>query len=812
MISILDLKFNIIVVDDEPTVLEALEAAISPAFNHRGFILDYCSSAEEVLELTEENRKRNIMPALVIADYKMPSMNGDTLLTLIEEQYPDAVKILLTGQIDTRSIANVINKANLYRYISKPWEKNDLLLTLNEALRHFESKLKLEKQARILEEQNRILESMNTEIENKNRDYNLALETSRTNIWKWNFRKRTIIIDNNRKGIIDIPTNREIDDELLLDRIHADDIEPVRKTVNRITSGIDESINTEFRVQALTGQYIWVEAAGNVIEKDKDGNPVLLTGIFHDINRIKEYEILLEESRTKYRLLYNNTPLAIVNGYFEFDIEDKVKDFIVEQLNDSATDMFAIVKENILEKSVFDFLGFYNSDFLDFFQNIFTSEAFRSVEIYSESYEKNLHITGFLYDKSGSKVVFFINDKTKQYEYERKTREAKEKAEESDRMKTAFLSNMSHEIRTPLNQIVGFSQLLRDDDLEKEEKNEYIDIVRSNSESLLELINNIIDISKIEANELVIVKSDVSVNDMLQDVCNKYKTLASFNYPERNLDISLKKALPDESAIINTDETRLAQLMSIFVDNAVKFTEKGSVEIGYKVENDTFILYVKDTGIGIKEEYVSSIFDAFKQLDHSYTRSFEGTGLGLSLAKSLSKLMNCTIELDSEYRKGSTFYVKFPFKKIEEETRISDNYSDIRNEQESLDSLLKGMKVLVVDDNSEVLLFFGTLLKHLGLEIVRANSAPEALRKCKSDPSIKIVLLDIQMHEMTGVEALPKLKEINRELYVIAQTAFAVSGEKKNFLSLGFDDYIPKPISKSLLIEKLQKAASKIQK
>jgi PAS domain S-box-containing protein len=236
---------------------------------------------------------------------------------------------------------------------------------------------------------------------------------------------------------------------------------------------------------------------------------------------------------------------------------------------------------------------------------------------------------------------------------------AKDKAEQSDRLKTAFLNNISHEIRTPLNAIMGFSNLLKDQDITKDKSDYFIDIIQQSSNQLLHIITDIINIATIETGQLTVNLSKIDLNSVLSILYEQYKGAAAF----KKLTFNFSTALSDSDAIIETDSTKFTEVFSNIINNAIKFTEKGAVLFGYQLEQDTLIFFVEDTGIGIAQEYHSAIFDRFRQVDGPVSQKYGGTGLGLSISKTYIELLGGSIWLKSEPNEGSTFYFTLPYKK-----------------------------------------------------------------------------------------------------------------------------------------------------
>ncbi len=372
--------------------------------------------------------------------------------------------------------------------------------------------------------------------------------------------------------------------------------------------------------------------------------------------------------------------------------------------------------------------------------------------------------------------------------------QAKQKAEESERLKTAFLQNMSHEIRTPLNGVIGFSNLLSTKDLSKSDISEYSSIIQTSAKRLLEIVNNILDISKIETGQIKIVQGEFSINTLIRNIYSIFSLIAK----EKELEFNYSVALDDISSVIYSDETKIHQILSNLVNNALKFTKTGSVNFGYNVEDENLIFYVKDTGIGIPEDMQTKIFERFIQADMGLTRNFEGAGLGLAICNGLANLLGGKIWLESEIGKGSTFYFSIPFNQIK-------NQSNLYSEKEEKIEMLTNKKILIVEDDFTSYLYLRILLDDIGVPTLYASDGTEALEIIKNNNDIALILMDIRMPKMNGIDATKEIKSTYPDLPIIAQTAYAYSEEKEKVLALGCDDYLSKPIDKNLLYKTIKK-------
>lgn len=377
--------------------------------------------------------------------------------------------------------------------------------------------------------------------------------------------------------------------------------------------------------------------------------------------------------------------------------------------------------------------------------------------------------------KLKNKLLILID---KQKEDEIELRKAKDKAEESDRLKSAFLANMSHEIRTPLNAIVGFSNLLTMAE-DEEERNEYINIISSNNELLLQLINDILDVAKIEAGTLEFIDSEIDINALLSDIEQSSRLKA----PE-GVQISFVEKMP--YCIIMSDKNRLAQVITNFINNAIKFTKEGSIRFGYRHKDDKLLFYVRDTGCGIEPEKKDLVFNRFVKLN-----SFaQGTGLGLAICQMIVKKMGGEIGVESQLGKGSTFWFTLPDTVIH---RIDvQSIKTAVNEDAVIDNTNpKKATLLIAEDNESNYILIRAVLKEY--DLLHAHDGNEAVRLYREHRP-DLILMDLKMPDMDGYEATVEIRKEDSDIPIIAVTAFAFSEDEQRVKQSGFNGYAAKPI------------------
>jgi PAS domain S-box-containing protein len=387
-------------------------------------------------------------------------------------------------------------------------------------------------------------------------------------------------------------------------------------------------------------------------------------------------------------------------------------------------------------------------------------------------------------------------DITKLKEAEEELIKAKEKAEESDHLKTAFLQNISHEIRTPLNAIIGFSSFLGNPELTTAKRKEFINIINISNDQLLSIISGIIALATLESGQEQIEEKKTDINLILLNVYEQF--LLNPISPE--VTFSYHTALSDELAIVYTDPVKLMQILVNLVGNALKFTHKGYVRFGYTLVEGGLQFFVEDTGIGIPEKMNKIIFERFRQVDNSATRKYGGTGLGLALSKGYIELLGGNIKLTSQPGKGSVFFFTLPYKQVIKTKTAVKTDSGV-----SKIALLQNKTILVAEDETNNFLLVYEFLNTLKLNVIRVENGLEAVNISEAGNLPDLILMDIKMPVMDGIEATKKIKKRYPGLPIIALTAYTLENDKKRMFESGCDDYLEKPVQYQLLLDKLLK-------
>jgi PAS domain S-box-containing protein len=550
-----------------------------------------------------------------------------------------------------------------------------------------------------------------------------------------------------------------------------------------------ESFDEEFRVVTLHGNEKWIR---NIIKPQfAGGKCIYLFGTIQDISDRRQAEEVLRESEANLATIIENALESIWSVNTEYEIQ-----FVNEVFIESFLRTFGVR----LAKGV----------------NIVESLPPEQRQLWKDRYDRAFRNEHFLIDETieyggkttyievainpinvGGKVVgasVFGKDVTEKKLAEQRLILAKEKAEESDRLKSAFLANMSHEIRTPMNGILGFLTLMKEPDLSEENKAAYINIVTMSGHRLLETINDIIEISKIETGVIQVNMSAVSVAELI----GYYNGFFHQQADQKGLEFVVSNGLPEGLHYFISDKNKLDSIISNLIKNAIKFTQSGSVHFGCYIENNRIVFYVKDTGIGIKKEHLSLIFERFVQGDFSASRLHEGSGLGLSIVKAYVELLEGEIKVESKVGEGTIFSFSIPC--IVTENGNSKNLKPSSEEKVHK----KKIKILIAEDDHASFLYLQKVLAADDVTIIRTTTGEDTVTCAREDTGIAVILMDIKMPGMSGIEATRKIREFNSKIPIIAQTAYSMSGDRDLAADAGCNDFITKPVNRHEL-EKLVK-------
>jgi len=515
----------------------------------------------------------------------------------------------------------------------------------------------------------------------------------------------------------------------------------------------------------------------------------------------KELDVRVSEKTRELRISQFSIEIA-VDSIFRIN---KNGEFIY--VNNSAITMLGFSKDELLKMTIFDIVPEFSGDIWNEYWEHLKKKGSYLIQLYYKTRMGNeipVEVAFNFREFEGEELNFvFSRNITERKISEEKLKNAKEKAERSDKLKSAFLANMSHEIRTPMNAIIGFINLLGDKDISQEQKEEIIELAQSSSSDLLNILNDIIDISRIEADELIVSKSLNYVNSVFSEIFRFYSKNLELNSKE-NVKFILDLESNSERIAIFSDKARFRQIMNNFINNAIKFTNSGEIIIGYNQFTSggrkLLKFFVKDTGEGIPDDKIDYIFDRFNRIDDSRQKSLIGTGLGLSISKKLVDILGGTIGVESKLGMGSEFYFTLPYQLIDKPIETNNKEDFVKK------TINWGDKnILIVEDTPSNYYLIENYLKPTHINLVWVKTGKEALDLFKSESQFDLVLMDIQLPGINGYEATKLIKAHNLNIPIIAQTAYALSGEKEYSISEGCDDYISKPIKKEVLLEILNK-------
>jgi len=593
-------------------------------------------------------------------------------------------------------------------------------------------------------------------------------------------------------------TSEEMSGKNISEIIHPNDIARVMETWNDGITHPEKLLSVEYRHVHKTKGWVELEAIGQSFLHKPDINAVIVS--VREITERKKAEVAenilkvaLQESEAKYKTAFTTSPDSININKLDGTYVD---------INDGFAEIMGYTREEVIGVKSTDLDIWANpEDRQKLTDGLKQTGIVNNLESVFKAKDGSLR-TGLM-----SAQIININNEphilsiTRDIS-QRKTMEnelvfAKNKAEESDRLKTAFLNNMSHEIRTPLNGIMGFTDLICEPGVTDERRQHYSSIINRNGNQLISIIDDIINIATIEAGQEVLHEDVSNVNTILDDLFNLFEEKIdigniSFNYPT---------LLDETQTSVVIDDTKLTQVLSNLIGNAIKFTEKGAIEFGCELLNETLKFWVKDTGIGIPAEFHELIFDRFRQVNPDPEKLYGGNGLGLAISKAYIELMDGKIWVESSPGNGSCFYFTIPFK-----SAISEpipKLTEVINNPTQPSATTR--TILLAEDEWSNYILIETYLTFSNLSIIHVTNGLDAIEEFRKRPEINLVLMDLKMPKMTGFEAAKIMKAEKPELPIIAITAYAMAGDREKAIAAGCDDYIAKPVKKGDLLALIDK-------
>jgi PAS domain S-box-containing protein len=580
-----------------------------------------------------------------------------------------------------------------------------------------------------------------------------------------------------------------------------EDIEAAKQFVEGIKKGIPEYMNGNFSRLCKDKTVGYHSFSARTVYQ---GNLILgIEGFIIDITKQKESEIeliqsreTLEKNEKKYRSLFTSLQEGVYLHEIVYNENGIAVNYRITDANPISEKYLNITSEFAIDKLATDLYGIPEAPFLEIYAKVAETGEPYSFQQYFEPMKKHFLISVFSPAKGQFATAFL--DITQSINYENEIIIAKDKAEESDRLKTAFLQNMSHEIRTPMNAIMGFSELLLKNYDNKDKLEKFSTIINQRCNDLLDIINEILDISKIESGQLPIKIEECNLASLFAELEFFFSEYQK-RIKKQHIKLNIQTVCEPADNIIITDKVKLKQIYINLISNALKFTEKGNIDLGCKYDShNNLIFYVSDTGIGIPVEKQNKIFERFVQLNNDTNQASGGTGLGLSIVKGLVNLLGGEIWLDSKVGKGTIFYFTVPFKRLKSVPKKQHFDEEIREFN------FPDKTILIVEDdlyNSE---YIKEILFETGLTILHTISGKEAIKEA-AEHSPDLILMDIHLPDITGYEAIYKIKENNPKSRIIAQTAYAAQEDYVKAIESGCVDYISKPLNRNHLINLISK-------
>lgn len=578
---------------------------------------------------------------------------------------------------------------------------------------------------------------------------------------------------------------------------HPDDLDSDLELIKELLEGNRKNFQLEKRYITKGKEIIWVNLLASIV-LNSENKPDAIIGNIEEITDKKKITSELEKSKTDYK-----NALKLLES-----IQDAIPDVIgvqdlhhnIIQYNAAGYKMLNKSYEEVVGKKCYELIGREKQcEICSTSESIKTGKPARHEQYFPEI-DTWLDMRAYPIFNENNEIIYLVEhlrDITEMKKLELQLKDtienlniAKEKAEESDNLKTAFLHNISHEIRTPLNGIIGFSDLLKGEDISCEQIREYADIIINSGWRLSNIINDLVSIASVESGQLKANFSKTDISGLLKNIYSNFQMKA------RNKGIAIyQKNELNNLNYISTDETKLFEIISNLIKNAIKFTNDGYVELGASIKEDKLQFYVRDTGMGIKKEDQEIIFTRFAQVGSNNDSFHHGSGLGLSICKAYVELLGGKIWLDSEPQKGTTFYFNISLIPINE-SDINKLKTNTTNDKTT---------ILLAEDDEINYLYFSEIVKDLDINLLHAKNGCEAIDICRQEQKIDLIFMDIKMPVMNGHEATKKIKSMKPEIPIIAVSAYFEEKEKEISKQMGCIDYLTKPVRKEDIIDRINK-------
>ena len=519
--------------------------------------------------------------------------------------------------------------------------------------------------------------------------------------------------------------------------------------------------------------------------------------IFEDVSHETEVEQKLEQAEKDYLQIFESMTDMFQVIELIYDKNNKAVDWYYRQVNPALEKLVHKSHSELIGQKVKTVFGTVEDYWLEIYAKVDKTGAAIRFENYSKEVDKHFNILAWKIKPHTIAVLFsdvtdrlqkeaFINKQNK------KLRKAEEKAKENEALKSAFLSNMSHEIRSPLNAILGFSSLLNRENISNEQRQKYVELIQLGGSRLLRILTDVADMSKLDTKQFSLIYNSCNLNNLIRNLVTQFKLTAD----QVQCRIEVSFGLSDSESELLSDETRLMQILSNLIVNALRYTKNGTISIGYVLEGKTLQFFVKDTGIGIAKKHHKKIFDRFVQVENSNN---SGTGLGLSIIKEIIELMSGEIWVESVEGEGAEFYFNLPY------LRGLNTNIDLAHKEDTKGVLKEDPTILIAEDEHINYLYLEALFEDLPFNLIHAKNGIEAVEMVAKNPALCMVFMDLRMPKKNGAEAVKDIRKTGSKIPIIALTAYAMEDDNKKILNEGFDALLTKPFSKDEIMNIIKK-------
>jgi len=661
------------------------------------------------------------------------------------------------------------------------------------------------------------------DLAEKEKQFHTVVESANDAIYLIDFYTTKIILANKQASIQTGYSNKELLNRTILDiNPRLCDAKYRKKIKNKILT--QKSISLEIDNMHKNGNTFPAEVTISLIYFN--GRKTIL-GFVKDITERKETENALKTSEEKFKKAFLTSPDSIsisridtgeyiavnksftdILGYQEKEVIGKTSLSLNIWKNRATRDKFIkrLVSGGVVKNMAIDFITksgeirhtLLSASIINLSEKPHILSIARDISDRRKAEEK-LKMLNEELKKQNEEYEILNNNLKKSMDririINRELEDAKHKAEESDRLKSAFLANMSHEIRTPMNGILGFSNLLKDTNNTPQERLTYLNVIEQSGNKLLSLINNLIDISRIELGQMGVNKSACNVTKQLKDIHLFFSQEAQ----QKNIKLDYQEPPDNKQILLQTDCEKFNAIISNLIKNALKYTKEGRILYGFVKEGKNLKFFVKDTGIGIAKDRQNAIFDRFVQADIEDRNVYEGAGLGLSIAKAYVEMLGGKIWLESEEGKGSAFFFTIPDNSPSKKTPSAVHQNDPPATKKNTPKL----NILIVEDDTFSNQLLTLMLNKVAKKLFHASTGQEAIEIFKNHPEIDLIMMDIKMKEMDGYQTTKEIRKISNQVVIIAQTAYAMVGDKEKALAAGCNDYLTKPVMLKDILEKI---------